>query len=174
MDKHFWTRLLPQRQKIKAESNPSQIKFIPKLRISRQDDWVYLELLLWNRSNWMIWVEEAAVDLDDLKASWQTVVSAGHVIHKILQNVVPGDALSLSLAAAIYDAAGRPQGQYSCFVLTDIRYRVLNEWHIAKLEKCRVEMKALTVVDLHSTRRCDKKVKQIKGSVELIPKDRKG
>jgi hypothetical protein len=119
-------------------------------------------------------VEEAAVALDELEANWQTVVPAGHVIHKILQNVVPGDALSVSLAATIYDAAGRPQGQYSCLVLTDIRYRVLNEWHVAKLEKCRVEMKALTVVDLHSTHRCDKKVNQMKGSVELIPKDRKG
>src|SRR5579863_2435733 len=114
MDKHYWIRFLPWRRKNNVESNPAQIKFAPKLRITRQDGWMYLELFLVNRSSWTAWVEEATVVLNDLDANWQTGIPTGHINHKILQNVVPGDELSVSLAAAIYETAGRPQGQYSC------------------------------------------------------------
>jgi len=174
MDELFWDRFLPWRRKIKVKSNLSQIKFVPKLRITRRDDWVYLEIYLWNRSGWTVWVEEATVVLADLHADLQTEVPTGQVNHKIRQNIVPGDALSVSLAAAIYDAAGRPQGQYSCLVLTDVSYRVLNEWRNAKLERYRVEMAAVTVVRLRSTHRYNKKIKQMNGSVYLTTKERKG
>jgi len=174
MDQRYWIRFLPWRQKSKPESISAQIKFAPQLTITRQDGWTYLELLLVNRSSWTVWVEEATVVLDDLDVNWQTEVPAGQANHKIRQNIVPGDALSVSLAAAIYDAAGRPQGQYSCHVFTDVRYRVLNEWCNAKLETYRVEMAALTVVGLRSARRDDKKIKQTNGAVDLTTKEHKG
>ena len=174
MDKRYWIRFLSWRRKNKVESSPAQIKFVPKLRITRQDGWTYLELQLVNRSSWTVWVEEARLVLADLDAHWQTGVPTGQVIHKIRQNVVPGDVLSVSLAAAIYDAAGRPQGPYSCLVSTNVRYRVFDEWCNAQLETCHVEMTALTVVGLRSARWYDKKIKQINGSVGLTTKEHKG
>jgi hypothetical protein len=105
--------------------------------------------------------------LTALDAIWQTGVPTGQVIHNIRQNVVPGDALSVSLAAAIYDAAGRPQGPYSCFVSTNVRYRVFDEWCTAQLETCRVEMTALTVLGLRREHWYNRKVKQIKGRGDL-------
>ena len=174
MDQRYWIRFLPWRQKNKPESNSAQIKFAPQLTITRQDGWTYLELLLVNRSSWTVWVEEASVVLTDLDVNWQTRVPTGQVAHKILQNVVPGDALSVSLAAAIYDAAGRPQGPYSCLVSTNVRYRVLNEWCNAQLETCRVEMTALTVLGLRREHWYRRKIKQIKGRGELRVHQHKG
>jgi hypothetical protein len=161
MDDRYWIRLLPWRQKNKAESKSAQIKFTPKLSITRDHGWISLELLLVNRSSWTVWVEEASVVLTDLDANWQTGIAPGQARQQILQNVSSHDSLSVSLARTIYDAAGRPQGPYSCLVLTNVRYRVFDEWYDAKLERCRVVMAALTVVGLRRASWYDKKIKQI-------------
>ena len=174
MDERFWIRLLAWRPKNKPGSNPAQIKFAPKLRITRENGWVYLELQLVNRSRWTVWVQEAAVVLIDLNADSQTAVSNGQARYEVLQNVGPNDTLSVSLARTIYDAAGRPQGPYSCFVKTNVRYRVFDEWRDAKLETYRVEMAAITVRGLHRARRCDKKIEQSHGSVSFTTEERKG
>ena len=101
---------------------------MPKLTITREDIWNGLELLLVNRSSWPVWVEDASFVLSDLDADMQAVVPTGQARHQILQNVGPNETLSVNLARAIYDAAGRPQGPFSCLVLTNVRYRAFNEW----------------------------------------------
>jgi len=158
-----------------AESESAQFKFAPKLKITRRKGgWVYLELQLVNRSSWTVWVEEACIILTDLNTNLQTEVTPGQARHQILQNVLPNDTLSVSLARAVYDAAGRPQGPYSCLVLTNVRYRVFNKWFNAQIETCRVGMTALTVVDLHRARWYDKKMKRISGPLGLTLKEHKG
>jgi hypothetical protein len=174
MDERFWIRLLPWRQNNKTGSKPAQIKFAPKLRITRENGWVYLQLQLENRSGWTVWVQEAAVVLIDLNADSQTAVSNGQARHEVLQNVGPNDTLCVSLARAIYDAAGRPQGAYSCLVSTNVRYRVFDDWCTAKLETYRVEMAALKVRGLQRARWYDKKTKQSNGSLGLTTKEHKG
>jgi hypothetical protein len=79
----------------------------------------------------------------------------------------------VSLAASIYNAAGRPQGQYSCLVSTDVRYRVFDEWCYAELETCRVEMAGLTAVDLRRAHRDNKKIRQRNGPVDIATPERK-
>jgi hypothetical protein len=162
-----WNRLFPWRHKNPGESNPAEIKFVPRLTLSRNYDWVYLELVLENHSEWTVWVEEATIVLTDLDANCQTGVPTGQATHKIRQNVIPGDTLSVSLASSVYDAAGRPQGAYSCFIFTDVRYRVFNEWCNAQLEASRVEMRALTVLNLNKRHWYNKKMKHAKGPVDL-------
>jgi hypothetical protein len=174
LDERYWIRLLPWRRKNKPESKSAQIKFAPKLEITREDGWVYLELQLTNRSGWTVWVQEADVVLIDLHAEWRTTVSNGQARYEILQNVGPNDTLSVSLARTIYDAAGRPQAVYSCLALTTVRYRVYDEWCNAKLPTYRVEMAALNVIDLHRARWYDKKTRQIDGSIGLTTKEHKG
>jgi hypothetical protein len=174
MDDRFWIRLLPWRQKNKAESKSAQIKFVPKLSITRDDSWAYLKLLLVNRSSWTVWVEEATLVLADLDANWQTEVPTGQARLQILRTVSSNNTLSLSLARAIYDAAGRPQGPYSSLVLTNVRYRVFDEWCDAKLETCRIEMAALTAVGLRSARWYDQKMKHINGPVDFTTQQGKG
>jgi hypothetical protein len=174
MDERYWIRLLPWRQKDKANTKSAQIKFSPKLGIAHNDGRIYLELQLVNRSSWWVWVEEASVVLIDLDAESQTEISTGEAKLKILQYMGPKEELSVSLARTIYDAAGRPQEFYSCFLLPNVLYRVFDEWCNAQLEACRVEMEALSVLDLRKVHRDNKKIKQINGLVNLTTKEHKG
>jgi hypothetical protein len=161
INERFWIRRLPWRRKSKANSKAAQIKFAPQLAVTHDDGWTYLELQLVNRSSWTVWVEETSIVLADLNASMQTERPTGQGKHQIFQNVGPNETLSLCLARTIYDAAGRPQGPYSCLVLTNVRYHVFDEWCNVQLHTYRVEMAALSVVDLHSYRWYDKKMKRM-------------
>lgn len=78
-----------------------------------------------------MWVEDATVVLADLDADLQAVVPSGQARLQIFENVRPNETLSVDLARAIYDASGRPRGPLSCLVLTNVRYRVFNEWRNA-------------------------------------------
>lgn len=174
MDDQFWIRLLPWRQENKAESRCAQIKFGPKLVIRREKGWGYLELLLVNRSHWTVWVEEATVVLANLNALGQFEVAPEQARHEIRQNVQADDTLSVSLAVAIYNAAGRPQGPYSCLVRTDVRYRVHDKWCSAQLETCHVEMAGLVPLRVHNARWYEKKIKQVNGPGDLTTKEQNG
>jgi hypothetical protein len=174
VNERSWVRLFPWRRKNKADSDRAQIEFAPTLAIARENGWVYLQLQLVNRSSWAVWVQEAAVALSGLEAKWHATNCNGQARFEILQNVGPDDTLCVSLARTIYDAAGRPQGPYSCFVKTNVRYRVFDEWRDVKLETYRVEMAAITVRGLHRARRCDKKIEQSHRSVSFTTEERKG
>ena len=128
MDNRHWICLLPWGQKNKAESESAQIEYGPKPTITSEDIWNGLELLLVNRSSRTVWVEDVGVVLCDLDANEQAVVPTGQARHPILQNVGPSETLTVSLAREIYDAAGRPQGPFSCLVLTNVSYRAFNKW----------------------------------------------
>jgi len=173
-DERYWIRLLPWRNKNKGDSKSAQIRFEPKLGMARDDGWVYLILFLVNRSSWPVWVEEASVVLTEVDAIWQTSLPTGCAKYQILQQVAPKDTLGVSLARTIYDAAGRPQERYSCFVSTSVRYRVFGEWCNAKLDTYRLEMAALTVLSLRSARWYDKEIKRAGDRVSLTTKAHKG
>jgi hypothetical protein len=160
MRERYWIRLLPWKRKNKPDTKSAQIKFVPKLMITREDDWQYLELLLVNRSSWAVWVQEAAVVLIDPDAKRRPTGSQGRARYEILQNVRPKNTLRVRLARTIYDAAGRPAEPYSRLVSTNVRYRVFGEWCNAKLKTYRVEMAALRVCGLHSASWYDEKMKQ--------------
>jgi hypothetical protein len=154
-----WTSGLFRRRKTKPAPGGVQIDFSAGLRAFPDDGWVYLELLLGNRSHASVWVEDAVVVLSELEANWQTSVSTGQARHEILQNIRPNDTLRVSLVGAIYEAAGKPQGAYSCMVFADVRYRVGDEWFSRSLEGYRVEMAALTVFRLRRSWWFEKKVR---------------
>jgi hypothetical protein len=171
MNTHFWIRLLHWRQNNKSDS--FQLEVAPKLAIRRGNGWGYLELFVANRSNRTVWVEEATVILADLNSVAQFEVAPGQARHEIRQNVGPNDTLSLSLNVAIYNAAGRPQGPYSCLVRTDVRYRVFDEWRNAKLDTSQVEMAGLVPVGIHNARWYNKKIKQVSNPVGLVTPEHK-
>jgi hypothetical protein len=173
MDERYWIRLLPWRRKNRPESKSAQIKFAPQLILRRKDGWKYLELLLVNGSSWTVWVEEAGIVLANLRAILQTEIAAGEARCEILQNVGPNEKLGVSLAEAVDNAAGRPQGKYSCLVTTNVRYRVFEEWCDVKLETCRVEMAGLLAVGLSRARWYDRRIKRINGLVDLTKREHK-
>ena len=143
----------------RADSEHMEIDFAPELRIIRDDGWVSLELLLVNNATMTVWVEEAKVVLADLDANWQTAIPTGQASHEIRQNVIAKEMLAISLARAIYDAAGRPQGTYSCLAYIEVHYRFDDEWFSKTLETYRVEMGALSVRGLHRLRWYEKKAR---------------
>src|SRR5579872_3384071 len=83
--------------------------FRPRIGFSRLDGMESLSLLLENGFHKYIWVEAIEFTLADLVAEKQTTEAALHGTQKILQMIAPGDMLPISLAGAIYKAAGEPQ-----------------------------------------------------------------
>jgi hypothetical protein len=171
LDFHIF-RWLGRWRKSQPDGDLVSADFSARLRVFHDDGWVSLELLLINRLDTTVWVEDATVALSDLEANWQTANPAGQARHKIRQNVGPLDTLRVSLAGAIYDAAGRPQDTYSCLVHTVVHYRLFDEWYKAELESCRIAMAALTVVNLLRPRWYREKIKQIKSLVDLRANER--
>jgi hypothetical protein len=168
----FYTfRWLRRWRKSKPERDLASVDFSAQLKLFHDDGWVSLELLLINRSDTTVWVEDATVALSDLEANWQTA-NPGQARHRIRQNVGPLDMLRVSLAGAIYDAAGRPQDTYSCIVHTVVHYRLFDEWCKADVKSCRIEMAALTVVNLLRPRWYHKKIKRIQGLGDLRADER--
>jgi hypothetical protein len=173
MPKGIWNRLFSWRLQDHNELNPQRVEFVSKLRLNRSDGWAALELFLKNRSQASVWVEDATLILTELDTSSHIALPSGQARHQILQDIQPNDELSVSVAEAIYDAAGRPQGLYSSLVFTNIRYRALNQWCGVQLETCRIEMDALTAVDLHRVRRYDKRMKNVNGLFDLTTNQHK-
>jgi hypothetical protein len=152
-------RLFRWWRKTRTESEHSKNDFAPKLRINRDDYGVTLELLLVNDASVTAWVEEAKVVLSDLEVIWQTSIPTGQAMREIRQNVGANETLGLSLARAIYYAAGRPQGIYSCLICVDVRYRLAEEWLNRTLDTHKVEMAGPAVLGLCRSRWYEKKVR---------------
>jgi hypothetical protein len=150
MEERFWIRLLPWRRKDRADSKSAQIKFACQIGFNQENGWNYLELLLINRSSWAVWVEDANIHIDDLYSISQTSVPTEQAKIVIRQIVEPRNIVGVSLAAALYEAAGRPQRQYSCIVRTDVNYSVFDEWSSTNAEPRRATMRGLSAVGLRS------------------------
>jgi hypothetical protein len=146
-------------RKIKSGTAQAAIKFTPKLTINRNYGWTSLELRLINNASVTVWVEEAVVVLSDLDTSWQTSMPAGQAKHEIRQHVRAHESLELSLAQAIYDAGGRPQGFYSCLISVDVWYRFGDEWFQKALDTFQVEMTGLKPRSLRRLRWYDKRIR---------------
>jgi len=157
-----WIHRLPWRRKGRAETKSAQIKFLPQLQIARENGWANLSLSLVNQSSFMVWIEHVSIDLADVNAKLQTATPTGSITQQILQYVGAKETLNVSLANAVYDAAGRPQGPYTCLLQAKVRYSVFDEWCDAPAATCRIAMAAINAIDLHSARWYDKKAKIIK------------
>lgn len=155
-----WIHRLPWRRKGSDETKAAQIKFRPELQIIRENDWANLSLVLVNQSSFAVWVEHVIIAMADLDAIHQTTTPVEHLKQEILQKVEPKETLCLSLANAVYDAAGRPQGPYTCLLLANVRYWVFEEWCDVRAKTCRISMTAISAMDLHVARWYDKKMEK--------------
>jgi hypothetical protein len=107
----------------------------------------------------MIWVEDASVVLTHLDAKLQSAATPGSVTQQVLQYIQPKESLNVSLANAVYDAAGRPQGPYTGLLQANVRYCVFDEWSEAATADCRIAMAAINAIDLNPARWYEKKVR---------------
>jgi hypothetical protein len=143
----FW-----QQKKDAAETDIHH-GFRPRIGFSRLDGMESLSLLLENRFHKYVWAEEIEISLADLVANNQTTEPTLRGTKKILQMVSPGDTLPISLAEAIYKAAGEPQRKHSSVLSSVLRYRVGDEWFEKQLDVYRIQMMGLTASDVRRDRR---------------------
>jgi hypothetical protein len=127
--------------------------FRPSIGFSRLDGMESLSLLLENKSRKNVWVEEIEIFLSALSAEDQTAAASLHEIHKIRQMVPADDLLPISLAGAIYKAAGDPQRNYSCVLSSLLRFRIGEEPFERKMENYRVRMLGLTASGVQRERK---------------------
>jgi hypothetical protein len=67
--------------------------------------------------------------------------------------VGPRDLLPISLVETIYNAAGRPQRNYSFVLSSVVRFRVGEKWFEEQLPAYRIKMLGLTVGGLRRERK---------------------
>jgi hypothetical protein len=121
----------------------------PELSITRKNGWALLDLVLLNHSDSPIWAEQATFALADLDADFQGAVATGEGTLIIRETVRPGGMLRISLIETVYNAAGKPQGEYSFLVSGIVRYRASeSSWFEITLQTYRVRMIALSAIRL--------------------------
>jgi hypothetical protein len=141
---YFTYRIL--RRKRDLAQRDTGVDFRPSIGFTRLDGWASLALLLENKSNSNVWVEEIEIVLTELIANEQTSNVTCQEIQKIHQAVRPLDTLPVSLVETIYKAAGGPQRRYSCVMSAMVRYRAGEEWFEKPMQPYKLRMAGLTVV----------------------------
>ena len=104
------------------------------------DGMATLALLVSNKGETDIWIEEIEIFLSELEATFQSGVPSYHGIQSIRGQLSPGEKSSISLSTAIYKAGGQCQRWYSFVLSSVVRYRIGEEWRTKHLENYRVEM----------------------------------
>lgn len=104
-----------------------------------------------------VWVEEARVDLVDVETNGETYTPAQAIL-KICEPVAPSETLHISLINTVYNAAGRPQGVYSCIISAALRYRTdqSHEEFEQSFPPYRAKMNVLVPINLRRMERFDK------------------
>jgi hypothetical protein len=121
------------------------IDFHPTIGFARQDAFKSIAVLLFNKSDDIVWTEEIEIVLTELEANQQATTASCHEVLKIRQAVPAHDMLPISLVETIYNAAGRPQLRYSCVMSSVVRYRAGEEWFEEPMKIYRLKMAGLTV-----------------------------
>jgi len=137
--------------------------FRPRIGFTRLDGMESLSLLIENETRTHIWAEEIEITLSDLVAVSQTAEPSFHEIQKIRQVVQPGDMLPISLAGAIYKAAGEPQRKHSSVLSSVIRYRIGEKWFERNLDSYKIQMIGLTASGVQRQRKAVQCSKQSSG-----------
>jgi hypothetical protein len=120
----------------------------PELEITRKNGWALLDLILENRSNSTIWAEKATFALADLDADFQGAAASGEGVLLIRETVRPHGMLRISMIETVYNAAGKPQGEYSFLISGVVHYRARDSWFEITLQTYRVRMIALSAIRL--------------------------
>jgi hypothetical protein len=138
--------VLAYRFRRRNDRGPVQIKIRPDIRSGQFDGWATLQLEAINRSDLKIWLEDAEFLIGDLDANYQTALPSNRKVHSIKQAIQPRESLTLSIASTLYEAAGKPQGNFSFEFVGNVRYRLGQRWQEIRTDHHRIEMAALSVL----------------------------
>jgi hypothetical protein len=128
----------------------------PTVEINKEKNWLLFNLALANSSRKAAWVEECVVQLSEFDG----VPSEGFEatckgVLRIREFVEGGDTLRTGLCQTVYDAAGRPQDEYSFIISGTLKYKysIDDVWHSHPLPPRRVKMHGLNPIEVRKTRK---------------------
>ena len=147
-----YSGLLLWRRRSARRPTSARDGFRPKIGFTRLDGMASLALLLKNKSNAFVWVEEIEIFLSDLKADEQVTQPSCNETLRIRQIAPPRDMVPISLVASIYKAAGEPQRRYSCILSSILRYRIGEESFERGLETHGIQMIGLVAAKVRRER----------------------
>lgn len=142
-----------RRRRTDSDAADETSGFRPQIGFTKLDGMASVSLLLTNRSDGKVWVEEIEISLADLIANDQTAQPSRSEVQKIRQAVARKDTLPISLANVIYKAAGGPQRRYSCVMSSLLRFRIGEKWFEKQLETYRINMAGLVALGISRERK---------------------
>lgn len=142
-----------RRRKNRGLGKEAGAGFRPDIGFSGLDGMTSLSLLLTNKANTDIWVEDIEIFLGELDASFQAARPSYYGVQPIRESLGPGDQSSISLSALVYKAGGECQRWYSFVLSSVVRYRIGDQWLERRLSDYRVEMIGFITASLRRERK---------------------
>jgi hypothetical protein len=128
--------------------------FHPTVEINKEGNWLLFNLALVNNSLKNVWVEECVVLLSEFNG----IPSKGFEatckgVLSIREFVEASETLRTGLCQTVYDAAGRPQDEYSFVICGTLKCGIENIWCSQPLPPRRVRMRGLHPIEVRNTRK---------------------
>ena len=128
--------------------------FHPSVEVTAETNWFLLNLALVNNRLNDVWVEECAIVLTEFDGTPSNGFAATRRgVLSIREFVNASETIRVGLCRAVYDAAGRPQGEYSFVICGTLKYNVENVWYSQLLPPRRVKMNCLNPIEARKTRK---------------------
>jgi hypothetical protein len=128
--------------------------FHPAVEMTPEADWFLLNLALINKSHKAIWVEECAVvfiEFDGVPSKGFEATCKG--VLRIREFVNARETIRVGLCQTVYDAAGRPQGQYRAVICGTLKYNIDDVWYIMALPPRLIKMNCLNAIEVRGPKR---------------------
>jgi hypothetical protein len=128
--------------------------FFPKVEIQKEGSLFLINLALVNSSDEDVWGEHCVVSLSDFEGvpsqGFEPTFKSVLVIREFAK---ARDKLRVGLCRTVYEAAGRPQDEYTFLISGTVQYRIGNAWYHQSFASRRVRMCGLQPIEVREDRR---------------------
>ena len=129
--------------------------FHPTVEINKDENWLLFNLALVNNNSLKdVWVEECVVllsEFDGIPSKGFKATCKG--LLSIRECVEASETLRIGLCQTVYEAAGRPQDEYSFVICGTLKCGIGNVWYSQPLPPRRVRMRGLYPIEVRNTRK---------------------
>lgn len=126
--------------------------FHPVVEITAETSWFLLSLALVNNSLKEVWAEECVIVLTEFDGTPSNGFEAScKGLLRIRELVNAGEIIRVGLCQTVYDAAGRPQDEYSFVIGGTLKYSIGNVWYSEPVPLRRVKMSGLNPIEVRKT-----------------------
>jgi hypothetical protein len=127
--------------------------FYPVVEIVAETNWFLLNLALVSNCRKDIWVEECTIVLTEFDGTPSNGFEATcKGLLRIREFVKVRETIRVGLCETIYDAAGRPQDEYSFVIGGTLKYSIGKVWYSQPVPLRRVKMSGLNPIEVRKPR----------------------